>query len=390
MSETLSVSEPLPIAPPPEADPFAARRADIDAKQDAVGRILSQMGCEAALLVMPAHVAWLTGGMNVRGLLADTERPGVFTTGKQRWLVCSNVDTQRLFDEELDGLGFLLKEWQWAGGRAALLGELMANKKVAVDRPYPGLPMLTERLRAELRRFTAYDRDRYSALGAHVAHALEATARAVERGETEQEVAGHLVHRMYRHGAEVVGVSVTADARARKFRRSGFTAAAVDGYCTIQLTAARDGLYATASRTISFGPLADDARREYDTAAKLAAVYWSMAVPGETVASAAEAGRWLLANSPYEYEWRQSQPGYGTGWFAAEELRRLGTDDPLVAHQPVVWQARVGAAAVVDTVLVDADAPRPVTPPDLAFWPYKRIKLKDKSFDVPDVLVREG
>jgi Xaa-Pro dipeptidase len=61
-----------------------------------------------------------------------------------------------------------------------------------------------------------------------------------------------------------------------------------------------------------------------------------------------------------------------------------------VANQPVVWQARIGTAAVVDTVLVTADGPRPVTPPDLALWPYKRIKLKERSFDVPDVLVKEG
>ena len=91
---------------------------------------------------MPAHVAWFTGGMNVRGLIADTERPGVYTNGRQRWLLCcSNVDTQRLFDEELDGLGFQLKEWQWATGRAVLLGELVAGKKFATDRPFPNMPL---------------------------------------------------------------------------------------------------------------------------------------------------------------------------------------------------------------------------------------------------------
>ncbi|MBX9579881.1 MAG: hypothetical protein K2X87_06190, partial [Gemmataceae bacterium] len=79
---------------PPVAD-VTARRADIDSKQQMVGRLLQAAGAEAVLLLMPAHVTWFTGGMNVRGLVADSERPGVYTNGQQRWLLCSNVDTHR-------------------------------------------------------------------------------------------------------------------------------------------------------------------------------------------------------------------------------------------------------------------------------------------------------
>src|SRR5262245_17486851 len=95
-----------PVVPPeftngeePELLPGAlARRIDIDAKQEHVGRVLDAVGCEAALLLAPVHVTWFTAGMNVRGLLAESERPGIFTNGRQRWLLCSNVDTHRLFD----------------------------------------------------------------------------------------------------------------------------------------------------------------------------------------------------------------------------------------------------------------------------------------------------
>ena len=366
------------------------RRADVEAKQDIIGKVLEHLGCEAAVLLMPAHVAWCTGGVNVRGLLAETERPAVYTNGQQRWLVCSNVDTHRLFDEELDGLGFQLKEWQWVGGRAGLIGELMAGKRVAVDRPYPGQPLLTEQLRPFLRRLSAYDRERFLALGKVLTHALEATARSVHAGEAEQEVAGHLAHRLYRHGAEAVGVSVTSGERGKKFRRGGFTPTAVTGVGTLQATAGRDGLYATASRTFCFGALPPEYRRAYDSAARVAAVYQMLSAPGETVSSAAEGGRRVLAKTDYEYEWRLSQPGYGAGWFPVEELRRLGVDDPLVTGQPVVWQARVGPAAVVDTAVATASGAWPVTPPDVVNWPYKRVTLNGRGYDIPDVLVREG
>ncbi|HEY3787823.1 MAG TPA: hypothetical protein VGL71_03165, partial [Urbifossiella sp.] len=126
--EANGVHSTPPVAPPPVA--LAARRADIDIKQAQVAWLLEQLECESALFLAPAHVAWLTAGLNVRGLIADSERPGVYTNGRQRWLLCSNIDSQRLFDEELDQLGFQLKEWTWEGGRAELLLNVTTGRKV--------------------------------------------------------------------------------------------------------------------------------------------------------------------------------------------------------------------------------------------------------------------
>jgi hypothetical protein len=66
----------------------------------------------------------------------------------------------------------------------------------------------------------------------------------------------------------------------------------------------------------------------------------------------------------------------------------MGHDERLVANQAIVWQARIGAAAVVDTVLVSDDGPVPITPPEI--WPFKRISVGDHPVDVPDLLVRDG
>lgn len=389
--------EPIPALSangPPEADPtpsistelISPRRADIDAKQAVLAGILADLGCEAAILLVPAHLAWFAGGMNVRGLFAESERPGVYTNGKMRWLVCGNPDTQRLFDEELDGLGFMVKEWNWATGRAQLLGELVVGKKVATDRPFPGMPQLADRLRAEVRPLYPSDRADLLHLGNVVAHALEATARGMSRGDTEQELAGQLAHRTLRHGAEVHSLSVAADARGRKFRRSGFTTARVEAYCTLQLTAVRNGLHATAARSVCFGPPPDEFRVAHDWACKLSAVFRSVSTPGQSIAPAVDAGYRLLKGTEYEYDWRLSPPVYGGGWFAADELRKAGTDEPFADRQPLVWQTRIGSAAVVDTVVVTPAGADPVTPPDN--WPHKRITIEGHPFLVPDVLVR--
>jgi Xaa-Pro aminopeptidase len=369
-------------------DPTAARRADIEAKQTALLPILEAMGCEAVLLLMPAHVAWFTSGLNVRGLIADSERPAVYTNGRQRWLICSNVDTQRLFDEELDRLGFQLKEWQWEGGRADLLASVASGRKVAADRPFPNIPMANDRLRPLLRELSGFEQAAYRDVGLAVAHAVEATARNLARGQTEEEIAGQVGHRLLHRGVEVASVTVTADGRGAKYRRAGFAGVPVTQTCVIQATGQRDGLYVTCSRTVSFGAPPEEFRVAHDLAVKLAGVYRTVTSPGNTIGRAGETGRVLLANTPHEFDWRLSQPGYGAGRFAAEELRRAGQEEPLVPGQAIIWQSRIGAAAVVDTLIVASDNPVVVTPSEE--WPVKRLAVRGRPYhDIPDVLIRE-
>ena len=371
---------------PPESDRVAARRADIDSKQEQVARLLEELACEGALLLMPAHVSWFTAGMNVRGLIADSERPGIFTNGRQRWLLGSNADTQRLFDEELDRLGFQLKEWTWDSGRADLLMSVTAGKKIAADRPFPGTQQLAEKLRPLVRVLTPAELEDYRALGARVAHAVEAAGRTVQPGMTEEEVAGQVGHRLLHRGVEPAAISVTADDRGAKFRRAGFTSAAAKHTFTIQATAQRGGLFATAGRAVSFGPAPADYRKGYDRAALLAAMFRASSVPGGTMRTARESVPELLAGTTHEFDGRLSPPGFGTGRFPAEELRRAGHDEAFVAGQPLVWQPRIGPAAVVDTVVVTDADPVCVTPP--TEWPFKRVTVAGVTYDIPDVLER--
>src|SRR5262245_20249740 len=117
---------PLPPTPEPTSD----RRADVEAKQARVSALLREVGCDGLLVLEPENFAWLTSGGTARGTLDTGELPALYFSPEQRWVICSNVDSQRLFDEELDELGFQLKEWPWHWGRAQLLSDLCAGRSI--------------------------------------------------------------------------------------------------------------------------------------------------------------------------------------------------------------------------------------------------------------------
>src|SRR5262245_53973981 len=140
---------PLDPAPPEAAglETGTDRRADIDAKLALIAQLLQEVQCDGLLLLAEQNFAWLTSGATSRGVLDPREQPGVYCNGDARWLVCANADSQRLFDEELDGLGFQLKEWPYHWGREQLLADLCQGRKVACDQPLGECVAAGEQLR---------------------------------------------------------------------------------------------------------------------------------------------------------------------------------------------------------------------------------------------------
>src|ERR1051326_8581597 len=216
----------------------ADRAADIAAKLERVAGLLRDQNCEGLLVLEPANFAWLTAGTSGRGIADPHEAPALFVqNASYRWIISSNADTQRMFDEELDGLGFQVKEWPWHWGRAQILADICQGKRVCCDVPFGDCQPVTHELEAMRRVLSAWDQDRLREVGRSLVHALEATARNFQRGDSEQEIAGHLMHRLARRGLEPVDVQVSADGRFRKYRRHGPTATPVERTCVIRATA---------------------------------------------------------------------------------------------------------------------------------------------------------
>jgi hypothetical protein len=362
------------------------RRLDVEAKQSLVAQLLHDSECDGLLVLHPANFRWLTAGANPVGLYGRDEVPALYFNASQRWLLCSATDSQRFFAEEVDGLGFQLKEWHWSASREQLLADLVFGRKVAADQPFRGCKHAGTFFAAERRKLTSYEVDRMIELGKVLAHAVEATARNFAWGDTEEEIAGQLAHRLLRHGAEPVALQVSGDGRGRVFRRRGHQPEQVTKWCVLQATGRQYGLHATAARTVYHGPPEDTWRPDFEFALRLRVVHLAVGKSGDLVSASIDAGRAMLRPTPHEHEWRAAPPVCLTGREPSEGVFLPFAQDHWTPGWVAVWQERIGATAIVDTYLLTEGGWKLLTVP--SEWPIRRAASPERVFELPDVLLR--
>jgi Xaa-Pro dipeptidase len=364
----------------------ADRRADVDVKQTIVSEILQDVGVDGLLLLQPENFAWFSAGGSARNSLDLGAQPALFVTAEGRWLLSANSDTQRLFDEEIDGLGFQLKEWPWHWGRAQLLADVCQGRKVACDTPLGECVDVGDRLALARRTLSDYERACYRALGQILSHALEATGRTFRQDDSEREVAGQIGHRLLHRGAMPVSISVAADGRSRSYRQASFTAMPIHDHVVMKATARKYGLCATASRSVCFGAPETLFRKEHDASCKVSATYvassWPDAVPRQILAGGLRIYQLVGAES----EWYLTPQGFITGRSVVEMALTPKDEDLLHGNWAITWQASVGAALSCDTFLIGEEGARAVTATES--WPLKRIRTQGSEFVRPDLLIR--
>jgi hypothetical protein len=382
------MADMLTIGAAPQAAQTAVadRREDVELKQQWVAKLLDESACDGLLVLSQDHFTWLTSGGAARGSLDVESLPGLYYTREGRWLLSSNVDTQRIFDEEIDNLGFQLKEWPWHLGRRDLLDDLCSGKRVACDVPHGDCTYVGDVMQARRRVLTDYERACIRTLGQIVSHAVEATGRTFGQGDTEREIAGQLSHRLLHRGAVPVSITACGDGRSRGYRQAAYTSVPVRSYCVLTCVARKYGLCVQATRSISFGPGDPLLRKEHDAACKVAATYiastWPDGIPKHILAS----GQRIYQLVGAEHEFYLAPQGFLIGRTPVESMLTLRSEELLQAHHAITWNATAGAAVSCDTFLVSEEGAQPVTAAEN--WPFKRIRIQGQEFLRPDILTR--
>ncbi len=381
----------LPALADPAADhldpDLAVRRADIDEKHDRVRRFLDEHGYDALVLGRADSVAWFTsGGEAGETLYGDACAALLYINRQSRAVVCDNVQSARLFEEEVAGLGFQLKERPWYDNPARIVSELGHRKRLAGDLGLPEVSAEAERIQALRFPLTALERQRLRELGRTLTLAIEATCRNFKPGETEADVAGHLAHRLLREGVVPVDLRVAGDDRLARFRQPTFKAAAIRRRATISAVGRRHGLCASATRIVSFGPVDRVFQEAHSLAAMVDASCIFFSRPGEQVSEVFRRAKRLYEKFQYPDEWTLDYQGFLIGYQPREALLLPDSPRQLVHGQPVCWSPSVAAARSEDTVVVDRRGLEVVT--DAQRWPKVEVTVKGYSLHRPGILIR--
>src|SRR5262249_14756436 len=131
-------TDTLPALPDPTADHGDAalkrRRDDVEEKHQRIRDFLAATGHDAVVLGLTDSVAWFTSGGDLgQDLSSGLSSILLFINPGCRAVIADNVHSSRVFEEELAGLGFQLKERPWYDDPFQVVAELCHNKRVATD-----------------------------------------------------------------------------------------------------------------------------------------------------------------------------------------------------------------------------------------------------------------
>lgn len=365
------------------------RAHEVDRRHQQLAELLDESGHDGLLLTKPHNISWLSVGADVRrGEIGDEAICSVFVTPQARVLLASNVDSGQLFDRDLNGLGFQLKERPWYEPREVLSQDLCRGRAAASDSGICGTENVEDRLVKLRTPLPEHEWSRLRALGKTITHAVEATARQFRQGDTEAEVAGQLANRLLKHNVTPVRLQVMADGQGHRYRHWCYGGDRIERTCIISATGTRHGLHAGVSRTVTFGqpPRSILDTHHLATIVQTTGMFFSQA--GWRLSDV-----WSRVARIYEKfgaadEWHQAEQAEVIGYTAREFGILPKSPVPLPAGTALFWHPSVRTAAVGDSILVREDGFELLTPSEN--WPQLEVDVKGKRVGRPDILIRES
>lgn len=382
----------LPSAHSMSSGEFQALDTDrfnaIEERQATVAEFLEHSSFDGLVLRDPANIAWFTCGSRLELRGSASQPASLFITSDARVVLCGSSESGQLFDREIGGLGFQLKERPWSEPRERLLVDLTRGRRVASDEPLlQGCSDVSRELRTLRSVLSDRDAEEMKTLGAELTHAVEATLRTFEAGQSESELAGHVTHRMIKSLIEPVRVQVLADAQGHRFRHWGYGPDPVQRSVTLAVVGRRRGLNVAVARSMSFGEPSAEMKNAHEVCSMVQATAMYFSQPGNSAESI-----WPRVVRIYEKfgapdEWRAAEQAEVVGYSPEEFLFTPTAGFKVQNGMAIHWHPSVRTALCGDTMIARKGKVEVVTP--YVHWPTLPVEVKGTAFHRPAILVRE-
>ena len=342
----------------------------------------------AVLLVSQDWFAWITGGG--RSHISIGEREGVASVlvcRDEAYLLTTNIEFDRLLTEEVSAarpfVG-IARPWHEVVATVDLIRDLADPSATVSDLGLEGIRRAPADLATLRYTLLPPEVDRYRALGADAAAAVEAACRAARPGDAEHDVAARLAAEATARDILPLVNLVATDDRIALYRHPLPTARSVGRTILVALTGRRVGLHASLTRMVSFGPPDAETARRYEAVARVDAREILESRPGASLGGVFEAGVSQYAEDGWEGQWRLHHQGGLTGYAGREIFAVFGARHELTAHQAVAWNPSITGVKSEDTVLVTERGPDVLT--RTGEWPERPVDLGAGTIARPVIL----
>jgi Xaa-Pro dipeptidase len=364
------------------------RSAEVSRKLEAVRAWADERELDGVLIGSQPGFAWITAGGHSHISTGETGGvASVLVTPDRAFLLTTNIELRRLFDEEVGGLPFEGVEWPWheqAGADRVVAGLCDPSRSVS-DLGAFGLSPADPSLAALRFTLLPTEIDRFGLLGRDAAEAVEMACLSARPGDSEFDLAARVAEECVRRNILPLVNLVATDDRIAAYRHPLPTERRLVRTALVALTGRRHGLHASLTRMFTFGDPDDDLRARHGAVLRVDARYLVESRPGATLGQVMAAAIEQYAAEGFAEEWRPHHQGGLTGYGGREVFATPGEGHQLEAGQALAWNPSITRVKSEDTVVVrEEGAPEILT--STGTWPRVEIQLPGGTVSRPGLL----
>lgn len=355
---------------------------DIHARIERLDTFLADQSLEAVWFARPNGFNWLTGGNNVVDSDASIGVAAAGYDGSLR-ILTNNIEKDRLIEEEVPDT-FSVESFPWHEQTLSTAIIEKSPQPAAADFNLPDFKLIdSKKLRQPL---TDDDMDTYRKLGQEAAKAIETVCRKIEPGDTECDVAAKIRARLGSQNINAPVLLIAGADRAQKYRHYIPSDKQISNYVLVSVTAQRDGLYASMTRTVAFDP-PEWLESRSDAAARIEATAIRATNAGiagdltdsdggpDTSGDVFTVIRQAYDRVGFPDEWQSHHQGGAAGFAGREWVALPEGREPLRQPMAYAWNPTINGTKSENTHLITSERTESITQTEK--WPVREFKPVD-------------
>jgi Xaa-Pro aminopeptidase len=206
----------------------------------------------------------------------------------------------------------------------------------------------------------------------------------VRPGLTEMEIAGLLAAATYAQGALPIVNLIATDERIFRFRHPLPTGKKLERYAMLVLCGRRQGLVASITRLVHFGPLPEELQRKQEACARVDATFIARTRPGARLGDVFAAAQAAYAEAGFPDEWQLHHQGGPAAYEPREFVATPGSGHVVQEGEVYAWNPSITGIKSEDTIVAGRERNEVLT--TISGWPMLQVEVDGVSWERPAIL----